>query len=26
AQINGLEIAFLSDDEKRALREKVAAA
>ncbi|EPH4009125.1 hypothetical protein ACS1HO_000906, partial [Salmonella enterica subsp. enterica serovar Minnesota] len=25
-QINGLEIAFLSDDEKRALREKVAAA
>ncbi|EBV2390425.1 adenosine deaminase [Salmonella enterica subsp. enterica serovar Corvallis] len=26
AQINGLEIAFLSDSEKRALREKVAAA
>ncbi|EMC8886807.1 adenosine deaminase [Salmonella enterica] len=26
AQINGLEIAFLSDGEKRALREKVAAA
>ncbi|MEA1485194.1 hypothetical protein, partial [Salmonella enterica] len=25
-QINGLEIAFLSDGEKRALREKVAAA
>ncbi|XPE41986.1 hypothetical protein ACNKHK_10480 [Shigella flexneri] len=26
AQINGLEMAFLSDEEKQALREKVAAA